>query len=214
MVAAIAKDKALIGAAGVFYVAAEISLRGMIALPTIRNTAGYDLIATSRDGLKHANIQVKTSGQRPRFWPICQRPDNVKDGPEDFYILVRRNLNNDAFEGFMLTGTEMKTELTAYRDWYIAEGKAATVEKFALCLCLDKDCEAERTANWRKRWQTWTLQKQTDRQLREAFAFPALIAGGFFVNDDASHCLNLCCLAFIPTLDDAPRPDPRLAHPR
>jgi hypothetical protein len=93
MVAAIAKDKALIGAAGVFYVAAEISQRGMIALPTIRNTAGYDLIATSRDGLRHANIQVKTSGQRPRFWPICQRPDGVKDGPEDFYILVRRNLN-------------------------------------------------------------------------------------------------------------------------
>jgi hypothetical protein len=56
------KDKSLIGAAGVFHVAAELSLRNMIALPTIRNTAGYDLIATSLDGTSHANIQVKTSG--------------------------------------------------------------------------------------------------------------------------------------------------------
>ena len=66
MVVATAKDKALIGAAGVFYVAAELSLRGMIALPTIRNTAGYDIIVTNRDGSKHANIQVKTSGQQPK----------------------------------------------------------------------------------------------------------------------------------------------------
>ncbi len=39
----ISKDNALIGAAGVYYVAAELSLRGLIAMPTIHNTAGMDI---------------------------------------------------------------------------------------------------------------------------------------------------------------------------
>jgi hypothetical protein len=151
------QDKSLIGAAGVFHVAAEFSLRDMIALPTIRNTAGYDLVATSPDGLRHANIQVKTSGQRPLFWPICQKIGNVKVGEEDFYVLLRRTPTDDAFEGFMLTGQEMKEELIKYRDYYISKGKTATVEKFALCLCLDKDEQAARTENWRKRWRVWSL---------------------------------------------------------
>jgi hypothetical protein len=57
------KDKVLIGAAGVFHVSAKLMMRGLIALPTIRNTAGYDIIATTQDGTRHANIQVKTSGR-------------------------------------------------------------------------------------------------------------------------------------------------------
>jgi hypothetical protein len=52
-------DNALTGAAGVFHVAMMLSLRGMIALPTIRNTAGYDIIVSSRDGSQHANIRLR-----------------------------------------------------------------------------------------------------------------------------------------------------------
>ena len=54
-------DTALIGAAGVHYVVSELSRRGLIALPTIRNTSGIDVIVTGRDGSRHANLQVKTS---------------------------------------------------------------------------------------------------------------------------------------------------------
>jgi hypothetical protein len=161
MAAAVAKDKALIGAAGVFHVTAELSLRGMIALPTIRNTAGYDIIVTNYDGSKHANIQVKTSGGRPGFWPICGKIDNVKDGPSDYYVLVRRNSSDVAFECYMLTGKEMRRELKAYVDGEVARGKASSVDKFQLCLYLDKNNDEERTANWRKRWQSWTLHVDT-----------------------------------------------------
>jgi len=37
-------SKELVGAAGVHYVASELSFRGMIALPTIRNTADMTLL--------------------------------------------------------------------------------------------------------------------------------------------------------------------------
>ena len=54
-------NKALIGAAGVYFVASELSLRSLIALPTIRNTAGTDIVVVNKDGTWHANLQVKTS---------------------------------------------------------------------------------------------------------------------------------------------------------
>jgi hypothetical protein len=44
------KDTALIGAAGVHFVVSELSLRGLIALPTIRNTAGVDVLVTDKKG--------------------------------------------------------------------------------------------------------------------------------------------------------------------
>jgi hypothetical protein len=99
-------------------------MREMIALPTIRNTAGYDIIVTSPDGLKHANVQVKTSATFVKFWPVCQKISSVKTSDNDFYVLLRRTKEKDGlYEGFMVTGQEMKTELEAYIA-YCVEGPA------------------------------------------------------------------------------------------
>lgn len=47
--------KRIYGIAGVHYVAAELSRRGMVALPTTRNTAAYDIVVVTQAGDKHAN---------------------------------------------------------------------------------------------------------------------------------------------------------------
>jgi len=60
-------DNALIGAAGVHFVVSELSLRGLIALPTTRNTVGIDVVVVSLDGSLHANLQVKASKIRSLF---------------------------------------------------------------------------------------------------------------------------------------------------
>ena len=61
----------LIGMAGVYFVASELSRRGFIALPTVRNTVGIDLVVASTDGSFQANLQVKTSFQRVSSpWPV------------------------------------------------------------------------------------------------------------------------------------------------
>jgi hypothetical protein len=52
-------EKSLVGACGVFHVSAELSRRGWIAMPTIRNTKGIDLIATKDN--RDVRIQVKTN---------------------------------------------------------------------------------------------------------------------------------------------------------
>ena len=49
-------DKSLIGAAGVHLVVSELSFRGLIALPTIKNTRGFDVIVTNQEGTWHSNF--------------------------------------------------------------------------------------------------------------------------------------------------------------
>ena len=58
------RDSALIGAAGVHFIVSVLSLRGLIALPTIRNTAGVDVVLTDKKGTWQANLQVKTSKEK------------------------------------------------------------------------------------------------------------------------------------------------------
>jgi len=85
-------------------VAFELSRRGLIALPTTRNTAGYDIVALSSDGARHANIQVKTAQRRPGFWPM-PRSEKIRRGHHDFYVLVR-GLARGEIERFLITGKE------------------------------------------------------------------------------------------------------------
>lgn len=145
-------SNSIIGAGGVFHVASVFSMRGLIALPTIKNTAGYDIIVTNPDGLKHANIQVKTSSGHPGYWPICNGVGNVKTSPNDFYVLLRRTKDNTGFEGFMLSGEEMKSELEGYMAYYAAKGQRS--DNFSLCASLGSE---EKNDRWRKMWETWTL---------------------------------------------------------
>jgi hypothetical protein len=94
------RDKSIIGAAGVHFVASQLSLRGLIALPTIRNTAGVDVVVVNKGGTWQANLQVKTSRSRVGFWPIGTRYSEW-GGPNNFYVFVRYNPKLGGFEAFL-----------------------------------------------------------------------------------------------------------------
>jgi len=72
----------LVGIAGVHHVVSELSRRGLVALPTTRNIAGYDLVVTTVGGGKHANVQVKTSGKRASFFRMPPS-ERVRAGMRD-----------------------------------------------------------------------------------------------------------------------------------
>ncbi len=99
-------DKSLIGAAGVHFVVSELSLRGLIALPTIRNTAGIDVIATNQDATWHANLQVKTSRARVGFWPIGTKHGSWQ-GPNCYCVFVRYLKAEKRFEAFVETASRV-----------------------------------------------------------------------------------------------------------
>lgn len=91
----------LIGIAGVHYAASELSRRGLIALPTTRNTQGIDLVVVNPDGSRHANIQVKTC-LRKRMGGWCM-PKKFKEwhGRHNYYAFIRWDYNKSQFEGFL-----------------------------------------------------------------------------------------------------------------
>jgi len=172
------KDTSLIGAAGVHYVAYQFLRRGMLALPTIRNTPGTDLIVTSTDGLQHANIQVKaTEHKTAKFWIICSAKKFAKlpFGPRGYYVLLRPRRADDPvdtqpneFEGFMLTAAEAREEMAAHLKYWNDQGKEP---KFNLCIYVDKGPRErkwalqdgktlpDRKAEWRERWRSWMICK-------------------------------------------------------
>jgi hypothetical protein len=94
------RETSLVGAAGVHMVVAELSLRGLIALPTIRNTAGVDVIVSNRTATWHANLQVKTSRSRVTFWPIGAKYTEWV-GTNNFYVFLRFHPKLRQFEIFL-----------------------------------------------------------------------------------------------------------------
>ncbi len=153
----------LTGIAGVHYVVSELSRRGMIALPTIRNTEAYDIIAASRDGRKHANIQVKTSARRVNFWPT-PKPQKMRAGTFDYYVFLRWMGDEEGFEGFMLKGKEAKAEVAF--NVHRQEQRKPSLRRAvfpAFHVAGIRESPARRKVRpaklrrWKKTWKSWTL---------------------------------------------------------
>lgn len=144
---------ALIGIAGVHYVVAELSRRGLVALPTIRNTAAYDIIVATPDGKKHANIQVKTSQNRVNFWPMPPAA-KVCSKSNDYYVLVRYLSKEKRFEAFMLKGSEAKREVNADEQRQRKRGREKSIKMQSVHV---GGQWAKHEKRWRRKWETWTL---------------------------------------------------------
>ncbi len=95
------KSVSLIGSAGVHYVCAELNMNGLVALPTVRNTKGLDVVVLSQKGKLLANLQVKTSSRKVPFWPIGKSYTEWA-GENDYYIFVR--YYDEHFEAFLESG--------------------------------------------------------------------------------------------------------------
>ena len=102
--------KTLIGAAGVHFVVSELSLRGLVALPTIRNTAGIDILVSEPDGSGQASLQVKTRSNKADYWPTSG-PERCLKGPHSFYVFVRYLPDKERFEAFLESGTNVAKQV-------------------------------------------------------------------------------------------------------
>jgi hypothetical protein len=149
----------LTGIAGVHHVVEAFSRRGMIALPTVRNTAGFDIIVVSKDGRKHANVQVKTSSKRSSFWLMPSPKKKIGYGPKDVYVLLRFLASEipPQYEGFLLTGQQAKQQVL--RRWAeLRRRKTRKRESYERFPSVHIGGEYRNLASrWKKRWETWVL---------------------------------------------------------
>ncbi|MBO0347891.1 hypothetical protein J0895_01955 [Phormidium pseudopriestleyi FRX01] len=80
-------ESTLVGVAGEYLVAGELSLRGFIASLTLRNSRGIDIIASNSDGTKSISIQVKTNSKGDNKWILSQESETFQSD-NHFYIFV------------------------------------------------------------------------------------------------------------------------------
>src|SRR3989338_10852197 len=77
------------GVAGEYFVAAELSKRGWIATLTLKNTPNIDVIATTPDGSRNLNIQVKTrSVENRQGWILSKSIEKIVSGKNFFIAFV------------------------------------------------------------------------------------------------------------------------------
>ena len=111
----------LIGNAGVHFVCMELSLRGLIAIPTTRNTAGIDVLASTPDGAHTASIQVKTSQTKVGFWPTPQATA-ITDSEGVWFVFLRWITAETRFEAFIASASLVKSHVQAHTDAVAARG--------------------------------------------------------------------------------------------
>ena len=132
----ITTDKSLIGAAGVHFVVSELSLRGLVALPTIRNTAGIDVMVVKPRSQWHANLQVKTSRTKVGFWPISTRYEELR-GKDNFYVFLRYLKNEHRFEAFLESADGVADQTAVV----VARERRRGVAEWAPCWYLPREEE-------------------------------------------------------------------------
>ncbi len=84
------------GMRGVYLVAAELSKRGFIALPTSRNASGADILVTDQKCKRAYSVQVKTNAVTHSFWLIGKK---AKETISDSHIYVLVNIKQNKKSG-------------------------------------------------------------------------------------------------------------------
>ena len=83
---------------------------GLIAIPTIRNTAGIDILVTDPDTNASANLQVKTSQKKVSFWPTSM-PKKCLRGKSCFYVFLRFLPKEKRFQIFLQDSRKVVTRV-------------------------------------------------------------------------------------------------------
>lgn len=147
----------LTGIAGVHYVVSELSRRSLIAMPTIRNTAGIDVLVAEPDGSGQAVLQVKTSstvriGEQGRQWWPTPKPEKCLSGPNAFYVFVRWREDLEKFEAFLENADAVTKQV---RDNLVEDRKLGRKD----FPCWGLPASVEEQDKLAEKWQNWRPPK-------------------------------------------------------
>ena len=87
-------ESTLVGVAGEYLAAGELSLRGYIASITLRNSRGIDIIASNSDGSKSISFQVKTNSDGGKSWILSKKSEEYYSN-NHYYIFVALGNTNE-----------------------------------------------------------------------------------------------------------------------
>lgn len=110
-------ESTLVGVAGEYLVAAELSLRGYIASITLRNSRGIDIIASRADGTKSVSVQVKTSKGKKPSWILSKKSEGFCS-KSHFYVFVLLKTLGTRPDFFVVPSIDVSKYIsTTHREW-------------------------------------------------------------------------------------------------
>ncbi len=116
-------SKGLSGIAGEYFVAGELSRRGIMASITLRNSESIDIHASTKDGKHLLAIQVKTNQLGKRVWALGAKSQTMQ-ADQLFYIFVSLKGLEERPEYFIVPSKIVATRInTEYTKWLITPGK-------------------------------------------------------------------------------------------
>lgn len=113
------------GVAGEYFVAAELSRRGWIATVTLKNTPNIDVVATTLDGDRFVNIQVKTRSISNRQGWILNKGIEQEVPQKNFFIAFVDLIGIDQRPDYYLIPKNLFARwiYKHHREWLAKPGK-------------------------------------------------------------------------------------------
>ncbi|MFC1687083.1 hypothetical protein ACFL0L_00705 [Patescibacteria group bacterium] len=113
------------GVAGEYFIAAELSRRGWIATMTLKNTPNIDVIATTPDGARTLNVQVKTRSVGNRQgWILNKGIETIVPGNNFFIAFVDLKGKNERPDYFLIPKNLFaKWMAKQHQEWLATPGR-------------------------------------------------------------------------------------------
>ena len=114
------KTNVLTGSAGEYFVAAELSRRGVVAALTMSGTDAFDILAVNKAG-RSCSIQVKTTQYEKKLrWLLSSKDENPK---ANFYVFVNLNGTEKQPDYYIMPATEVAAAIKEEHETWLATPK-------------------------------------------------------------------------------------------
>lgn len=115
-------ERTLVGVAGEYFVAAELSLRGFIASVTLRNTRGVDIIASRSDASSSVSLQIKSNSDGSAAWMLSKKSEGFWS-KQHFYVFVALKNVGARPDYFVVPSETVSEAITKSHSSWLAEPK-------------------------------------------------------------------------------------------
>ncbi|MDE3130858.1 MAG: hypothetical protein KGL16_06855 [Acidobacteriota bacterium] len=124
------KRTGLIGAAGEYHVAAQLSQRGWLATITIKNSPGTDVLAQHAEKGVLVAIQTKTTEIASQGWILGSKDEAPTDRDDCWYVLVGMNGEANRPDFYVVPRNHVSAHLyVGHQKWLRTPGKDGKVHQ-------------------------------------------------------------------------------------
>jgi len=118
----------LAGVAGEYFVAAELSRRGLIASISLGNTRGIDILATNAEASRSITIQCKTSQVARKVWVLNEKSEDFVSATHLYVFVALGGVSERPTYHIASSHDVVISRLTMYPEQMIHNGTFSLID--------------------------------------------------------------------------------------